>query len=75
MSEAVFKVGETVYLNSGGDLMTIVPINQDSVTREWFVKGSVKSRAFPAVALKRSDGTPQSVTLNFGRKLPGDNSE
>jgi len=75
MSEdTAFKVGDTVSLNSGGDLMTVVSMDQDSVTCAWFVRGDVKSKSFPTKALKKSDGTPPSITLNFGRKLPGDKS-
>jgi uncharacterized protein YodC (DUF2158 family) len=70
--EAAFAVGDTVRPNSGSDLMTVTSIDRDSVTCVWFVKGIVKSQAFPTKALQKSDGTPKEITINFGKKLPGD---
>jgi uncharacterized protein YodC (DUF2158 family) len=76
MSEdTALKVGDTVRLNSRGDLMTVLSLDEGSATCAWFVKGVVRSKSFPAKALKKSDEIPQPITLNFGRKLPGDTSE
>jgi len=72
LEDTALTVGETVCLNSGSDLVTVVSIDQESVTCRWFVKGAVKSHAFPVKALKKSDGTPQEITLNIGKKLPSD---
>jgi len=75
MSEdTAFEVGDTVCLKSGGDLMTIIAMDKDTATCTWFVKGAIKAYAFPFKAVKTSDGTPQEITINFGRKLPGDPS-
>ena len=41
--DTALTVGDTVCLNSGGDLMTVVSIDQESVTCAWLVKGAVKS--------------------------------
>lgn len=57
--DPMFKVGDTVCLNSGGHLMTVVAIS-DSVTCEWSVKGDIKSKAFPDAALKKAE---EPVTL------------
>ena len=65
------RIGETVCLNSGGDLMTVTSVDQNSVTCTWFVKGALKSHNFPVKALKKSDGTPHNITFNIGKKLPG----
>jgi uncharacterized protein YodC (DUF2158 family) len=56
MSEerAVLKLGDTVTLNSGGHLMTVVSVDEDSVTCAWSVNDQVKSKSFPAKALKQA---------------------
>jgi uncharacterized protein YodC (DUF2158 family) len=50
-----FEIGETVTLNSGGHLMSVLTINRNGVTCAWSVKGDIKSKSFPAAALKRPD--------------------
>jgi uncharacterized protein YodC (DUF2158 family) len=72
--DTALTVGDTVCLNSGGDLMTVVSIDQESVTCAWLVKGAVKSYTFPVKALKKSDGLPSEITFNIGKKLPGNPS-
>jgi uncharacterized protein YodC (DUF2158 family) len=39
----VLKLGDTVTLNSGGHLMTLVSVDEDSVTCAWSVNDQVKS--------------------------------
>jgi uncharacterized protein YodC (DUF2158 family) len=74
MSEdGVLKVGDTVCLNSGGHLMTVASIEGDSVTCDWSVKGDVKSKSFSVAEMKKSDGTPPSITVRFVNA--GDRSE
>jgi uncharacterized protein YodC (DUF2158 family) len=58
----VFKVGDTVRLNSGGLLMTVVSLDGDSLTCPWSVKDNVKSKTFPAAALKKAGGVAAGVT-------------
>ena len=52
--DIVFKVGDTVKLNSDGHLMTVVSIAEDSITCDWSVRGDVKSKSFPVAALKKA---------------------
>jgi uncharacterized protein YodC (DUF2158 family) len=61
-ADTVFKVGDTVKLNSDGHLMTVVSVAEDSITCDWSVRGDVKSKSFPAVALKKAvfDETAQA---------------
>jgi uncharacterized protein YodC (DUF2158 family) len=67
-----FKVGDVVCLNSGGTLMTVTSMDEDSATCEWSLKGVAKSHVYPVKALKKSDENPKTITINFGKKLPGD---
>jgi uncharacterized protein YodC (DUF2158 family) len=50
--EKQFSVGETVSLNSGGHLMTVLSIDEETVTCEWSVRGDIKTKSFPARVLK-----------------------
>jgi uncharacterized protein YodC (DUF2158 family) len=61
--ETVLKVGDTVKLASDGHIMTVVSIVEDSITCDWSVRGDVKSKSFPAAALKNavSDETAKEV--------------
>lgn len=61
-ADTVFKVGDTVKLNSDGHLMTVVSVAEDSITCDWSVRGDVKSKSFPAAALKKAvfDETTQA---------------
>jgi uncharacterized protein YodC (DUF2158 family) len=52
--DTVFKVGDTVTLNSDCHLMTVISIDEDSITCAWSVRGDVKSRSFPVAALKKA---------------------
>jgi uncharacterized protein YodC (DUF2158 family) len=53
--ETVFKVGDVVSLNSGGQSMTVVSIDEGYVTSDWSVRGDVKSKSSPIEALKIAD--------------------
>ena len=47
MSEdTVFKVGDTVKLNSDGHLMTVVSVAEDSITFDWSVRGDINQSRF-----------------------------
>jgi uncharacterized protein YodC (DUF2158 family) len=50
----VFKVGDTVTLNSDGHLMTVVSVAEDVITCAWSVRGDVKSKSFPIAAVKKA---------------------
>jgi uncharacterized protein YodC (DUF2158 family) len=51
MSSAPFKPGDTVRLKSGGPAMTVVAVEGERITCDWF-EGSQKYEAtFPAAAL------------------------
>ena len=50
----MFKVGDTVKLNSDSHLMTVVSVAEDSITCNWSVRGDIKSKSFPVAALKRA---------------------
>lgn len=50
-----FKIGETVKLNSGGPLMTILSIDRNGVKCAWSVKSDIKEKCFPSVALTKAD--------------------
>jgi uncharacterized protein YodC (DUF2158 family) len=55
MKRARFKAGETVKLNSDGPLMTILSIDRNGVKCAWSMKGDIKEKSFPAVALTKAD--------------------
>ena len=71
-----FKIGDTVTLNSGGDLMTIVAINRKGVTCGWQVKGQPKSKLYPSAALTKA-GKPFSFEqiVSDGMKLAQERRE
>ena len=78
----MFQVGDTVALNSGGHLMTVVSVDENSITCDWSVRGDVKSKSFPATALKRavSEQTAQEaqravILEDLGAKLRAYQSE
>jgi uncharacterized protein YodC (DUF2158 family) len=52
--DTALKVGDVVSYNSGGHLMTIISIDENSVTCVWSVKGDAKSKSYPAEALKKA---------------------
>jgi len=56
----MFKPGETVSLKSGGHLMTIASVDEDTVTCSWSWKGDVKTKDFPAAMLIRAE-PPQTL--------------
>ncbi len=56
--DAVFKLGDVVRVKSGGHLMTVVSIDQGSVTCDWSVRGDIKSKSFPAAALEEAAPLP-----------------
>jgi uncharacterized protein YodC (DUF2158 family) len=64
----VFKVGDVVRVKSGGNLMTVVSIDQGSVTCDWSVRGDIKSKSFPSAALEEA-APPPSLEAMLG-KLP-----
>lgn len=53
--KGAFKAGETVKLNSDGPLMTVLSIDRNGVNCAWSVKGDIKEKSFPAVALTKAD--------------------
>ena len=61
--ETVFKIGDVVSLNSGGHLMTVVSTDEGSVTCDWSVRGDIKSKSFPAGALKIAAEPAVPLTL------------
>lgn len=58
-----FSVGDVVSLKSGGHLMTVASIEEDSVTCDWSVRGDVKSKSFPAAELKKGTAPEPPLTL------------
>jgi uncharacterized protein YodC (DUF2158 family) len=60
--DTVLKVGDVVSLNSGGHLMTVASIDDASVTCDWSVRGDVKSKSFPAEALKKAAAPAEPLT-------------
>jgi hypothetical protein len=69
LTNAAFEIGDTVSLNSGGHLMTIISIDDDLACCAWSVKGDVKSKSFPIKALKKHTGAdgegPVAVKLSL----------
>jgi uncharacterized protein YodC (DUF2158 family) len=55
MKARPFKIGDTVTLNSGGHLMTVLTFERGGVTCAWSVKSDIKSKSFPAAALVKAD--------------------
>jgi uncharacterized protein YodC (DUF2158 family) len=54
----VFKVGDTVRLKSGGHLMTVASMDENSVTCDWSVRSDIRSKSFPAAELEKADTPP-----------------
>jgi uncharacterized protein YodC (DUF2158 family) len=53
----MFKAGETVKLNSGGPLMTILSVGRKGVKCAWATKDhTIKEKTFPAISLTKHDG-------------------
>ena len=63
--ELNIKVGDTVSLNSGGLLMTVVALEVDTVTCAWAIRGDCKERKFPLAALKRADSASPEIKISF----------
>jgi uncharacterized protein YodC (DUF2158 family) len=63
--DSTVKVGDVVSYNSGGHLMTVISIDENSVTCVWSVKGDAKSKSYPAEALKKADGSCPSINVRF----------
>jgi len=72
IEETKLKLGETVCLNSGGPLMTIVEISDNVATCAWFNKEQRKKDTFPIEALKRSDGSPTKIEVHWATNDPED---
>ncbi|HVA17462.1 MAG TPA: DUF2158 domain-containing protein [Candidatus Dormibacteraeota bacterium] len=51
----MFKAGEIVKLNSGGHPMTILSVSRRGVKCTWAVRGDIKEKTFPAIALTKPD--------------------
>jgi uncharacterized protein YodC (DUF2158 family) len=58
--ENQFAVGETVSLNSGGRLMTVLSIDGETITCVWSVREDIKTKSFPAPVLKKAE-EPRTV--------------
>jgi uncharacterized protein YodC (DUF2158 family) len=75
----VLKVGDVVCYNSGGHLMTVISIDENSVTCVWSVKGDAKSKSYPAEALKKAAPPPpgglRELILASMKLEAGDNNE
>jgi hypothetical protein len=55
--EKQFAVGETLSLNSGGHLMTVFSMDEETITCVWSVRGDIKTKAFPArVCVLKAEG-------------------
>jgi uncharacterized protein YodC (DUF2158 family) len=52
--EKHFAVGETVSLNSGGRLMTVLSIERETITCAWSAREDIKTKSFPVRALKEA---------------------
>ena len=56
-----FKIGDVVQLKSGGPYMTVVSLNENSMTHtgqikcQWFEKNRPETCSFPAAALEQVD--------------------
>jgi uncharacterized protein YodC (DUF2158 family) len=68
-SDTVFKVGDTVKLNSDGHLMTVVSVSEDSITCAWSVRNDVKSKSFPVAALKKAQAQPPQTAEDIAAEL------
>jgi uncharacterized protein YodC (DUF2158 family) len=57
-----FKIGDTVILNSGGHLMTVISIGDfNDVSCAWSLKNDIKTKEFRVEALKYGDPSPQTL--------------
>jgi uncharacterized protein YodC (DUF2158 family) len=68
-ADTVFKVGDTVKLNSDGHLMTVVSVAEDSITCAWSVRDDVKSKSFPVAALKKAQAQPSQTAEDIAAAL------
>lgn len=59
------KVGDIVYLVSGGPSMTVNKVDGENVVTQWFVGVGYQSMTFPMAALTVTDPIPQ---LEFSRQ-------
>jgi uncharacterized protein YodC (DUF2158 family) len=74
LKDTVFTVGDVVRVKSGGHLMTVVSIDQGSVTCDWSVRGDIKSKSFPAAALEEA-APPPSLEAILGKLEREDGTE
>jgi predicted nucleotidyltransferase/uncharacterized protein YodC (DUF2158 family) len=57
-----FKVGDTVILNSGGHVMTVISIGDtNDVTCAWSLKDDIKTKVFRVEALKYGNPSPKTL--------------
>jgi len=61
LEEKQLAVGATVSLVSGGHVMTILAIEDHSVSCAWSVRGDIKTKSFPISALKKAEAEPSSL--------------
>jgi uncharacterized protein YodC (DUF2158 family) len=59
--DQIFKVGDVVCFKSGGHPMTVIAIDQSSVSCVWSVKGDAKTKSYPAEALKITEVSPATL--------------
>lgn len=69
-----FKIGEIVILKASGPDMVVDAIGEDGVICVWFEGKRYNRKTFRPETLARRPTAPKTITLNFGRKLPGDPS-
>lgn len=74
-----FEIGDTVKLNSGGTLMTVKIIDNNTITCRWFDKSdSLQSESFNTFEIEiinKSKGTQESITDNIIPTIDIDNDE
>lgn len=62
------KKGDTVRLKSGGPLMTVVVVDGEFVTCQWFKGDRAQEGAFEAAALEASDDKPRVSYVRFASR-------